>query len=62
MQQVSVIHAVEMIAIQDEARALQKVTEVLAHRVRRALVPAGALANQLLIPRAENAGGTASLA
>ena len=65
MQQVSVIHAVEMIAAQDEVifvRALQKVAEVLAHRVRRALVPAGALSAQLLIPRAENAGGTASLA
>ena len=36
--------------------------DVLAHRLRRALVPAGALAAHLLIPRAENAGGTASLA
>jgi len=50
MQQVSVIHAVEMIAAQDEVifvRALKKVAQVLAHRIRRALVPAGILGRLL---------------
>src|SRR5262245_13702843 len=46
-QEVSVIHAVELIAAQDEVvlvRALKKVGKVLAHGVSRALIPAGALA------------------
>src|SRR5215469_16595121 len=40
LQQLSVIHAVELIAAQDQVvlkRALQKVVEVLAHGVSRAL-------------------------
>src|SRR6516162_1188288 len=46
LQQVCVIHPVELIAAQDEVifiRAIQKVAEILAHRVCRALVPAGVL-------------------
>ena len=50
LQQVSVIHAVKLIAAQDQImfiRPLQKVVEVLAHRIRRALVPAGPLGRLL---------------
>src|SRR6516225_2284874 len=46
LQQVQVIHPVKLVAAQDEeiiVRTIQEVAQILAHRVRRALVPPGVL-------------------